>query len=277
MTPAMVYPTPSGAETTAIILFLLLTVALPVYILVFRQVRAGESWGPAEMVATTVLFVAALFLVGPLVGAAEPLSLWGLSLITVIQNALFVGLPAFVVLLRYRLPAASLGLRTFGWPRGVMIGAVVAAVATPLAVGGEHLAVYLLGLVEGPEQAAARVAMEHLADPLLPILGTLQTPASIAWVIVLLCVVVPIGEEVFFRGFVFGGLRARWGVTVAAVGSAAFFAAVHLQLVHGVPIFFLGVLLALAYQRTGSLVPAIVAHSLNNVIALLSAWRGWGI
>jgi len=277
MLPATVYPIPSGAETTAIILFLLITVALPVYVLAFRRIRTGEVWGPAEMVATTVLFVAALLLVGPVVGAAEPLSLLSLSLLTIIQNVLFVGLPAFVALLRYRLPAASLGLRTFDWLRGVVIGAVVAAIATPLAVGGEHLAVYLLGLLEGPEQAAARVAMEHLADPLLPILGTVQAPASIAWVIVLLCVVVPIGEEVFFRGFIFGGLRARWGVPVAAAASAVFFAAVHLQLVHGLPIFFLGVLLALAYQRTGSLVPAIVAHSLNNVIALLSAWQGWGI
>jgi membrane protease YdiL (CAAX protease family) len=277
MLPATVYPIPSGAETTAIILFLLITVALPVYVLVFRPVRAGESWGPAEMVATTVLFVAALLLVGPVVGAAEPLSLLSLSLLTLIQNALFVGLPAFVALLRYRLPAASLGLGTRGWHRGVMVGAAVAAIATPLAIGGEHLAVYLLGLVEGPEQAAARVTMEHLADPLLPILGALQTPASIAWLIVLICVVVPIGEEIFFRGFVFGGLRARWGVPAAAAASAVFFAAVHLQLVHGLPIFLLGVLLALAYQRTGSLVPAIVAHALNNVVALLSAWRGWGI
>jgi membrane protease YdiL (CAAX protease family) len=277
MTPATVYPVPSGAETTAIILLLLITVALPVYVLAFRRIQTGEVWGPAEMVATSVLFVAALLLVGPVVGAADPLSLLSLSLLTIIQNVLFVGLPAFVALLRYRLPAASLGLRTLGWPRGVIVGAVVAAIATPLAIGGEHLAVYLLGLVEGPERAAARATMEHLADPLLPILGTLQTPASIAWVIVLLCVVVPVGEEVFFRGFVFGGLRARWGVPAAAAASAVFFAAVHLQLVHGLPIFFLGVLLAVAYQRTGSLVPAIVAHSLNNVIALLSAWQGWGI
>jgi len=69
MLPATVYPIPSGAETTAIILFLLITVALPVYVLAFRRIRTGEVWGPAEMVATTVLFVAALLLVGPVVGA----------------------------------------------------------------------------------------------------------------------------------------------------------------------------------------------------------------
>lgn len=277
MIPSAVYPIPNGSEMTAVILFLLITVALPVYILAFRPVRAGELWGHAEMVAMTVLFVAALMLVGPVVGAADPLTLAALSLLTITQNVLFVGLPAFVALLRYRLPAAALGLRVIQWRRGAAIGVVVAAVATPVAIGGERLAVFLLGLVEGREQAAARAAMEHLSDPLLPILSAPQTPASIAWIIILLCVVVPVGEEVFFRGFIYGGLRARWGAAGAAVASAVFFAAVHLQVVHGLPIFLLGVLLALAYQRTGNLLPAVVAHALNNAVALLSAWRGWGI
>jgi membrane protease YdiL (CAAX protease family) len=37
------------------------------------------------------------------------------------------------------------------------------------------------------------------------------------------------------------------------------------------------VILAALYQRTGSLLPPIVAHGINNVIAVVSIWRGWEI
>jgi membrane protease YdiL (CAAX protease family) len=86
-----------------------------------------------------------------------------------------------------------------------------------------------------------------------------------------------VGEEVFFRGFVYGGLRARWGLTAAALASAVFFAAVHMQVVHALPIFILGLVLALLYERSGGLLTSIVTHSINNVIAALSIWRGWGV
>src|SRR5205823_2620837 len=44
---------------------------------------------------------------------------------------------------------------------------------------------------------------------------------------VLIIVLAPISEEIFFRGFVFGGMRNRWPVVLAAVVSALIFGAFH--------------------------------------------------
>jgi membrane protease YdiL (CAAX protease family) len=277
MTPAAVYPAPPTSQTAFLILLILLALGGPLYILVLRPVRGNRTWGLAEMLAMAVLFILTLPLAASAMGIDLPLSLLDLSLVTLAQNALLAGVPAYVAVRRYGLPVASLGLRAAGWRRGLGIGLAAAAAVVGLSVIGERAAVYLLGLIEGPQQAALRAAAEHADDPLLPVLGTLSGPGSIAWLFLLVCVVVPVGEEIFFRGFIYGGLRTRWGVPAAMLASALFFAAVHLQLVHGLPIFLLGIVFAGVYQRSGSLVPVIVAHGLNNVIAVLSLWRGWGI
>ncbi len=86
----------------------------------------------------------------------------------------------------------------------------------------------------------------------------------------LLAFVAPLTEEFFFRGFVFGVLRERVGVVGGALATGLVFGLVH---VAGSPIetvgvlIILGVLLCALYQRTGSLLPCIALHSLNNAIS----------
>lgn len=277
MGPVAVYPIPQYAAQTSELLFLLITAAVPIYLLVFYPADRRGVWGPVEIAGITLLFMLTLPLAATMVGIDLPLSLWSLSLITIVQNVLLVALPLYVAMVKYRLPPESLGLRGERWLRWSLLGAAAAAVVVPLASESESLAVYVIGLIEGPAQAAARVAAEHLEDPLQPVMDTLRGIAPAAWFLILLAVVVPIGEEIFFRGFVYGGLRDRWGSVIAALVSAAFFSTVHMQVVHALPIFVLGLVLALLYERTRSLVPAIVVHSLNNIIAVVSVWRGWGI
>ncbi len=80
----------------------------------------------------------------------------------------------------------------------------------------------------------------------------------------------PLAEEVFFRGFMFAGLRRRLPLWPAAVMSAALFGAVHLtagDIGVAVQLTAFGVALAWLYERTGSLWPAIMLHLLNNAIA----------
>lgn len=84
----------------------------------------------------------------------------------------------------------------------------------------------------------------------------------------------PFTEEVFFRGFVFGGLAARWGAVWAIVASAAVFSAFHLAPGLLAPVFVTGLLLAWLYHRTGSLWPCIAAHAGQNAIALVATMYG---
>lgn len=91
-------------------------------------------------------------------------------------------------------------------------------------------------------------------------------------------IIAPIIEEIFFRGFVFAGLRKRWDWKKAALASAALFAVVHVIPTSIVPIFFLGVIFAFLYQLSGSVWPAILMHMLTNTFALSAAYaisQGW--
>jgi hypothetical protein len=78
----------------------------------------------------------------------------------------------------------------------------------------------------------------------------------------------PLGEEVAFRGVLYPALRLRFGVAPAAAVSAAVFAAAHGYGVLGfAAVFWSGIVWALAYERTGSLWPAIIAHAAGNLAA----------
>lgn len=89
-------------------------------------------------------------------------------------------------------------------------------------------------------------------------------------------VAAPICEECFFRGYVFGSLRTRYGRPAAYLGSALLFAAIHLNPAAIVPIVVMALGLAFLYDRSGSVVPGIVAHGLNNAVALTLLYAGLG-
>lgn len=88
----------------------------------------------------------------------------------------------------------------------------------------------------------------------------------------LIVVVAPISEEVFFRGFMFAGLRRSMPMWVAAVISAAVWGSLHLSggnVGVAIQLAVFGVILAILYERSGSLWATIFAHGLNNTIAFL--------
>lgn len=93
------------------------------------------------------------------------------------------------------------------------------------------------------------------------------------WLIFLAGIVVaPLVEEIFFRGFLFTGLRERYGWIAAALISAALFAAVHLQPITMPPIFLMGLIFAYLYQRTESIWPAVLMHFMTNSVGLAAAY-----
>jgi membrane protease YdiL (CAAX protease family) len=89
--------------------------------------------------------------------------------------------------------------------------------------------------------------------------------------VLLIVIAAPIAEETCFRGMLFGGLRERLPRLAAALICGLIFGALHaLTGVTAVPpLIVFGFLLALLYERTGSIVPGILLHMINNSIALL--------
>ncbi len=83
------------------------------------------------------------------------------------------------------------------------------------------------------------------------------------------CILGPVLEEIIFRGFLLKGFQ-RFGVSFAAVFTAILFTIYHMNLVQLFVPLIMGLFLAQLTIRTGSLVPAICCHILNNSFATLA-------
>jgi uncharacterized protein len=238
-----------------------------------RPTRA-PAWGIAEVLALPLFFVLAI-LPFSLVLDTFTLHLGVMSslgfivTLTVIQNAIFAGASLYIALIKYRLPPASLGLTGGAWGRRLVAAAVAAGAALGGNVLGQNLTIFVVGLFIGRQAAAEAVTQQEGRTPVFRLLREFRTPADVVTLAILVAIVVPIGEEIFFRGLTYGALRRRLGRHAAVLASAAFFAAAHLSLVTLLPILILGTILAYLYEYTGSLVPGMIAHAINNLAALV--------
>lgn len=176
------------------------------------------------------------------------------------EEAILVACALGFARLHGRIRATQLGLRAPGTP--------LEALALLMATG---LAVFAFGKVW---QSIAQLTQQQ--DPTKS-LGVDDGAGGFIGIAVLVCVVAPIAEETFFRGYFFGALRNWRGVWPAAVITGLVFGAVHIgsyPLAYLPPLAFLGFGLCLLRARTGSLYPCIALHALNNglAFALLRHW-----
>jgi len=81
-----------------------------------------------------------------------------------------------------------------------------------------------------------------------------------------------IAEEICFRGMLFGGMRERLPRVPAALVAGIVFGALHAFTgISAVPpLIALGFVFCLLYEKTGSIVPGMLLHMLNNSVALLA-------
>jgi membrane protease YdiL (CAAX protease family) len=84
----------------------------------------------------------------------------------------------------------------------------------------------------------------------------------------------PFMEETFFRGFLFGGLRGRWGVFWAALGTGFLFSLAHIDPLVFIPFTAVGMLFAWGYVYSGSLLASMIAHLLFNGLSFGLAVSG---
>lgn len=93
----------------------------------------------------------------------------------------------------------------------------------------------------------------------------------IATQVLLIAILAPIAEETCFRGMLFGGLRERLPRLAAALVTGVIFGGLHAftGITAVPPLMVFGFLLALLYEKTGSIIPGILLHVLNNSVALL--------
>ena len=182
----------------------------------------------------------------------------------------FVASAVYFAVLRGGWGPAAFGYRRIGWGLAVS-GFVLGAIGY-----------YVFSLAYG-------IAFHiHSTDKLPSSFGVHSSTAALVGTAAFVCVVAPICEEFFFRGFLFGVLRemsvkvgtVQLGPWLAAIIVGVLFGAAHTGSASSaqflIPLGVLGFVLCLIRWRTGSLYPCMALHSFNNSIAM-GVLLGWSI
>lgn len=83
---------------------------------------------------------------------------------------------------------------------------------------------------------------------------------------------VPIVEEVVFRGFIFNRLNKAMPSFVAALISSAIFGMAHGGIVWGIWAFAMAMIICLVRIKSGSIVPGIIFHMIINTFSVVDAY-----
>ena len=147
-----------------------------------------------------------------------------------------------------------------GWAR---VGRLVAAVLAVVAAGlwGE----WVMDRLSEPFHLTSHWAEWFDADLIW------ATPSLTAISLVEYVVFAPLFEELAFRGLLFAILRRKFSFLPAALISAAIFGVAHgYGLVGLLSVCWSGMLWAWIYEKTGSILPGILAHAINNLLVCLA-------
>ena len=242
-----------------------------------RRPSAGRDAGPSVGVGLSLAaigaylgtqlalpLIAGLVLLGA--GSADPLLVdptsGGPVLLALVVLSQVAGLVVVLMLLRRRgvVLAEVVGpLRPVARHVGIGVGLGLVALI------GSTLLVSLLVTLSGSEATPEQVLTEGIAD----------TPVALLLAALAAVVMAPIAEELLFRGLLHRGLRQRMRRPSALVLSSVLFAVVHVDVAASQPLAlvgltFVGVVLALAHERTGSLLVPVVIHATHNALTLLA-------
>ncbi|MBO6016076.1 MAG: CPBP family intramembrane metalloprotease [Lachnospiraceae bacterium] len=88
--------------------------------------------------------------------------------------------------------------------------------------------------------------------------------------LLVVAVILPaIGEELLFRGFLFSSIRQKCRSIATVLIVSALFGLFHLSLIKFFTTAFLGIILALLVEKSGSIVPGMLVHFLNNLLSMI--------
>jgi len=158
-----------------------------------------------------------------------------------------------------RLGPSTLGLRRTDF--GPALGWALVGWVALMAVAGA----WALIVGQGAEESGGGPRLD-VDDPVVTVLFVLTV-----------CVTAPVVEEIAFRGYLFAALTRWRGPWPAAMLSGVLFGAAHAAVYPPEllpPLAVFGVVLAMVYWFTGSLLPCIALHALNNALVTGIAF-GW--
>ncbi|MBM3298961.1 MAG: CPBP family intramembrane metalloprotease [Deltaproteobacteria bacterium] len=175
---------------------------------------------------------------------------WIIVLITtIVADGLLVGGTLFSVLRRHGARLESIGLDFEKVSGNIYWGL---ATGIPMLFVGIGLG-YLSNLI-----------FRGTADPGASGAGPDYAISTIVIIALVLVVLAPVCEEIFFRGYLFSAMRNRMSLQPALLLSACLFAFVHFEAIGFLPRFAVGYALGIIYEYRRNLIAPIVAHAVYN-------------
>lgn len=226
------------------------------------RLRAGLALfeATAAVTATMILAVVVMAVLAPDAVLRIRALATGASSTSTSPSSLLESLAWVMTLQNVVLLLAGMALARWRCPPAEQRVPLLRALAWGAGAGGAAFA--LAGIVALLQELAGIPVQEQ--EPLLRALRGIPLVAAFPWV----ALVAPLGEEVFFRGYVFRFLASRGPLWLAYGASALAFAGIHLNpsgfLVYAV----IALVLAFAYRRTGTLLVPFLAHAVHNGITL---------
>ncbi|GAC1580614.1 MAG: hypothetical protein NVS3B7_15290 [Candidatus Elarobacter sp.] len=230
--------------------------------------RWWASLGFAVLVALTALgpgLVAVVVLVqlhvlpSHLISATNPTLTWPLLIVQFISYVPLIALLLWALPQLAQRPLRDLGLRTPRWSD--VLWGIGGAITMILAVTACAALQQSLFHVKADEVQVQYLRNAH---------GSLA--AGFAFVA---CVAAPFSEELVFRAFAFNALRRYAPTAVAVLLSAVVFGFAHLQPGNAgaiAPLAAGGIVLALVYYSSASLVASMMTHGLFNLFTVIAVF-----
>ncbi len=176
------------------------------------------------------------------------------SLLYGIQIALMLGVVWFFAIYRRKSRLRDLGLRYYSIAKTIWYSFL----SLLLIFLVSFLYVFLMNSLFGIEAPSSKIEI---------LVRNRSISSNILLVVVAL--IAPFSEEIFFRGFLYSAFKKSWGINAALFLSSFLFAVVHLELYSFIPLMIIGWLLAYLFEKTKSLLPAIFLHGVYNLILIL--------
>jgi membrane protease YdiL (CAAX protease family) len=218
-----------------------------------RQVRLGRLFPPQA---------------APLPIVMNPASAW-LFMITVVALIYLQSILYAVVVLFGVAGTLMESGRSFASQFGFYRMKLTRTVCSGLVVFGAVMLVER-PLTDGVALLFDRFNVPHPEQQAVQVFRTYTTPADIFTFLISAIVIYPVLEELFFRGFLLTFLKNYTSTWMAIILSGGVFAFAHLNLGVAIPLWFLGVVLAIAYEHTGSLLVPMTVHGCFNLATGLS-------
>lgn len=145
----------------------------------------------------------------------------------------------------YRLP----------WSKVLVAGATAVLVALPLVLAASLVWSALIKALALPQEP----------QDLVGIFARTESPWVFSGLVVMVCLLAPVAEELMFRGILYRYVRQRFGRAVGLAVTPVLFSLLHFNWASFASLAALATVLSLAYEKTGDLRVPIVAHGLFNL------------